>query len=81
MTDEQNGTHQTRSKFNKKDANSAIQVVWGQITKALQQGERVQSLVFGTSEVQELAVRNGRNPKTVESITILVSKLPACKIG
>ncbi|WP_328034628.1 HU family DNA-binding protein [Bacillus mycoides] len=34
-----------------------------------------------TSEVQELAERNGRNPKTGESITILFSKLPACKTG
>ncbi|WP_445686773.1 HU family DNA-binding protein [Bacillus sp. FSL E2-8887] len=55
VTDEQNGTHQTRSKLNTKDASSAIQVVLDQITKALQQGVKVQLLVFGTSEIQELA--------------------------
>lgn len=81
ITNEQNGTYQTRSKLNTKDASSAIQVILDQIAKSLQQREKVQLLVFETSEVHELAVRNGRNPKTVESITILVSKLPACKIG
>ncbi|WP_369812009.1 HU family DNA-binding protein [Bacillus mycoides] len=51
------------------------------ITKALQQGEKVQFLVFGTSEVQEGAERNGRNPKTGVTMTIPPSKLPACKTG
>jgi DNA-binding protein HU-beta len=36
---------------------------------------------FGTSEVHELAERNGRNPKTGEAMTILPSKLPAFKTG
>ncbi|MGG5741891.1 HU family DNA-binding protein [Bacillus cereus group sp. IBL03679] len=36
-------------------------------------------LVFGISEVQERAERNGRNPKTGEAMTILPSKVPAFK--
>ncbi|MGF9953801.1 MULTISPECIES: HU family DNA-binding protein [Bacillus] len=34
-----------------------------------------------TSEVQELVERNGRNPKTVEAMKILPSKLPGFKIS
>ncbi|WP_235709023.1 HU family DNA-binding protein [Bacillus mycoides] len=34
---------------------------------------------FWTSEVQELAERNGRNPKTGEAMKILPSKLPGFK--
>ncbi|WP_371399151.1 MULTISPECIES: HU family DNA-binding protein [Bacillus cereus group] len=34
-----------------------------------------------TSEVQELAERNGRNPKTGEAMKILPSKLPGFKIS
>ncbi|MDM5436587.1 HU family DNA-binding protein [Bacillus hominis] len=34
-----------------------------------------------TFEVQELAERNGRNPKKGEAMTILSSKLPAIKTG
>ncbi|WP_433775582.1 HU family DNA-binding protein [Bacillus wiedmannii] len=52
-----------------------------QITKALQQGEKVQLLVFETSEVHERAERNGRNPKTGEAMTILPLKVSVFKIG
>ncbi|PDY86141.1 HU family DNA-binding protein [Bacillus toyonensis] len=34
-----------------------------------------------TSEVQELAEHNGRNPKTGEAMKILSSKLPGFKIS
>ncbi|PEK54470.1 HU family DNA-binding protein [Bacillus toyonensis] len=38
-------------------------------------------MVLRTSEVQELAERNGHNPKTGEAMKILPSKLPGFKIS
>lgn len=64
-----------------KDASSALQAVLNQITKALQQGDKVQLFSFGTFEVRERSERNGRNPKTGEMMIIPASKVPAFKAG
>ena len=44
------------------------------IVAALQNGEKVQIVGFGTFEVKERAERNGRNPKTGEAIKVAASK-------
>ena len=47
----------------------------------LEKGEKVQLIGFGTFEVRERAAREGRNPKTNETIHIPASKVPAFKAG
>ena len=65
----------------KKDAASAVDAVFGAIEGALVKGEKVQLIGFGTFEVRERAAKEGRNPRTGETIKIAASKVPAFKAG
>ncbi|MGQ7145974.1 HU family DNA-binding protein, partial [Escherichia sp. SS-MK2] len=52
------------------EASLAVDAVLESIQHALQTGEHVQLLGFGTFEVRERAAREGRNPHTGEALTI-----------
>ena len=65
----------------KKDAEAVIAATLGTITAALQEGEKVQLVGFGSFEVKKRAARIGRNPKTKESIEIPASVVPVFKAG
>ncbi len=67
--------------FTKKDADKAVAVVFEAIEGALAKGDKVQLIGFGTFEVRERAAKEGRNPKTGETIKIAASKVPAFKAG
>jgi DNA-binding protein HU-beta len=51
------------------------------VEEALQQGEKVVLVGFGTFEVRNRAARKGRNPQTKEEILIPASKAPVFKAG
>ena len=68
-------------KLTKKDAEVAVKAVTDSIVAALKNGEKVQLVGFGTFEVKERAARDGRNPKTGETIKIAASKAPAFSAG
>lgn len=61
----------------KKDAEAAVDAVFGAISAALADGDKVQIIGFGTFEAKEQAAREGRNPATGEKITIAACKRPA----
>lgn len=61
----------------KKDAEAAVNATLAAIANALKNGDKVQLLGFGTFEVKAVAEREGRNPKTGESIKIPASKKAA----
>ena len=65
------------SGLKKKDAEAAVSAVFGAITNALKDGDKVQLIGFGTFEVKDVAEREGRNPQTGETIKIAASKKPA----
>ena len=65
----------------KKDAEAAVTACIDVITKALQEGEKVQLVGFGSFEVKSRAARTGRNPHTKEEIQIPASKVPVFKAG
>ena len=69
------------SELSRADAARAVDAVVGTITKALKKGENVTLVGFGTFEVRERAARQGRNPKTGETIKIKASKNPTFKAG
>ena len=48
---------------------------------ALKKGDKVTLAGFGVFEVRERAARNGRNPRTGESLKIKATKVPAFKAG
>ena len=58
----------------KKDADAAVSATLAAIANALKNGDKVQLLGFGTFEVKAVAEREGRNPKTGETIKIPASK-------
>ena len=65
------------SGLKKKDAEVAVNAIFGAITNALKDGDKVQLIGFGTFEVKDVAAREGRNPQTGETIKIAASKKPA----
>ena len=65
----------------KKDAEAALAAFVGAIETALANGEKVQLVGFGTFETKERSAREGRNPKTGETIKIAASKYPAFTAG
>ena len=60
----------------KKDAEAVVSATLNAITEALKSGDKVQLIGFGTFEVKEVAEREGRNPKTGETIKIAAAKKP-----
>ena len=70
-----------KAEISKKDAEAAVNAVNEAIVEALKAGDKVQVIGFGTYEVKERAAREGRNPKTGETITIAASKAPVFSAG
>ena len=62
------------SGVSKKEAEVVVNAALEAITNALKEGDKVQLVGFGTFEVKDVAAREGRNPKTGETITIEASK-------
>ena len=60
----------------KKDVDAVVNATVKAITDALKEGDKVALIGFGTFEVKASAEREGRNPKTGETITIAASKKP-----
>jgi len=70
-----------KTELSKKDSEKAVKAVFEAIEEALAAGDKVQLVGFGTYAVKERAAREGRNPKTGESMTIAASKVPAFTAG
>ena len=67
--------------LSKADAESAVNAVIGSIGGALAKGETVSIAGFGTFTVKDRPARQGRNPRTGESIAIAASKVPSFQAG
>ena len=70
-----------KSKLTKKDAELALKAFIESVEEALEKGEKVQLVGFGTFETRERAAREGRNPRTKETINIPASTVPVFKAG
>ena len=62
-------------------ATAALDAFTAAITGALQQGESVTLVGFGTFEVKQRAAREGRNPQTGKPVQISAAKVPGFKPG
>ena len=65
----------------KKDAEATIDSFIDVVKEALEKGDKVQLVGFGSFEVRKRAARKGRNPQTKEEIKIPASKAPVFKAG
>ena len=70
-----------KRELTKVDTEKALKAFIDTLTEELKNGGKVQLVGFGTFEVAERAERQGRNPKTGETITIPASKSPKFKAG
>ena len=65
----------------KKDAEKALKAFTDVVAEELKKGEKIQLVGFGTFEVSERAAREGRNPRSGETMTIAACKAPKFKAG
>ncbi len=65
----------------KEQAAKAVNAFTQSVQGALQRGDDVVLVGFGTFSVKERKARTGRNPKTGEEIQIAASKVPSFKAG
>ena len=67
--------------LSKKDSEKALAAFVSVVTDELKKGEKIQLVGFGTFEVAERPAREGRNPRTGETMKIAASKAPKFKAG
>jgi nucleoid DNA-binding protein len=65
----------------KKEAQEAVDCVFGAINDALKAGDSVQILGFGSFKVSQREARKGRNPQTGAEIQIAARKVPKFVAG
>jgi len=71
----------TKSGLTKKDSEKALNALINSIQEAIEKGDKVQLIGFGTFEVRARGERKGRNPQTREEIIIPATKVPVFKAG
>ncbi|MDE0412541.1 MAG: HU family DNA-binding protein [Gammaproteobacteria bacterium] len=67
--------------LSKADGARAVDAVLSSIAAALNRGESVTLVGFGTFQVKQRNARIGHNPRTGETIQIAASKVPTFKAG
>ena len=70
-----------KAEIAKKDAEKAVKAFTDAVAEELAKGGKVQLVGFGNFEVSERPAREGRNPRTGETMTIAASKTPKFKPG
>jgi len=71
----------TSADLPKAAAGRALDAAIDAISGALQQGDQVSLVGFGTFSVKHRAARTGRNPQTGEELNIAASNVPSFKAG
>ena len=70
-----------KSELTKVQAKAALEQIIASITDSLKDGEPVQLVGFGTFKVNHRSARDGRNPRTGETIQIKAANVPAFVAG
>lgn len=70
-----------KAEISKKDAEKAVKAFTDAVAEELAKGGKVQLVGFGNFEVSERPAREGRNPRTGETMIIAASKTPKFKPG
>jgi integration host factor subunit beta len=64
-----------------RDVEKIVDTVFGEITDALADGDRVELRGFGAFSVKHRDARVGRNPRTGETVQVEAKRLPFFKTG
>ena len=70
-----------QTNLSKADAARAVDAIFDAIEGTLKVGNTVSLVGFGTFSVKNRAARQGRNPRTGETIQIKASRVPSFKAG
>lgn len=70
-----------KSGLSKKDCAAALDAFTGVVEDALKAGDKVSLVGFGSFEAKVRLEREGRNPRTLETVKIPACKTPAFKAG
>jgi DNA-binding protein HU-beta len=70
-----------KSGLSKKDAGVAVDAVISSIEDSLKSGDEVSFTGFGKFHVANRGAREGRNPRTGETMTIAASRVPRFTAG
>jgi len=71
----------SQTNLSKADAGRAVDAMIDAIEGTLKVGNTVSLVGFGTFSVKNRAARQGRNPRTGETIQIKASRVPSFKAG
>lgn len=64
-----------------RDVERIVNTIFEEITKAMEQGDRVELRGFGAFSVKQRDARVGRNPRTGESVEVESKNVPFFKTG
>ena len=64
-----------------RDLEHLVNTVFETITKALEDGDRVELRGFGAFSIRERKARIGRNPRTGEAVNVEAKSMPFFKMG
>lgn len=70
-----------KTALKKSEVEKVLKAFTDTVAEELKKGEKIQLVGFGTFEVAERPAREGRNPRTGETMKIAASKAPKFKAG
>jgi len=70
-----------KAQVSKKDADAALTATLETIVEAVSQGDKVTLIGFGSFEPRDRQAREGRNPRSGETMTIPATRVPAFAPG
>ncbi len=70
-----------QTSLTKKDIDTVVSSLTETVMNAIASGEKVTLVGFGTFEARDRKERDGRNPKTGETMTIPATTVPAFSAG
>lgn len=69
------------AEMTKKDAEKLVEIIFDTIIKTLNNGEKIELRGFGSFRLRERNARQGRNPKTGETVDIPAKRVAYFKPG
>mgnify|MGYP001478226916 CR=1 FL=1 len=67
--------------WSKREVEGAVNTIFGSLTDALVRGDRIEIRGLGSFRVKERQCRQGRNPKTGETVAIPAHQVPCFVAG
>ena len=70
-----------QTSLTKKESETVIKTIFDSISEALGEGDKVELRGFGSFRVRDRKSRQGRNPKTGDTVNVPAKKVPFFKAG